>query len=381
MKFSELSEEYIKYNRVCKEAKRIGRTPEAFYVENKQRINLSHHAYSILLQDMDAFHYRLNLEPGFSEVGSTIINYLFRCYRETAAASIFHSCQKLHTMLANKLENIDEEVRNKVASHLVEKYRKELQAQVNKNLAEKGKTFFVRIDVDNLSFLGKSDHYGMREGEYYKDRIGLYIKAVIEEYAQKPFLDREAIFCSNDIAVINDAIKETRIIKIVTRNKYTHYVKPYAIRTDAEHLYHYLACYASDRIDGSWEAKSFRLSSITECTILHYSGDISHEQKEELEQRIQEKGIQYISDTPQSEMPTKIIVEFTKEGKRLYHEMLHLRPLYVTPPKGFTYQFNCTMRQAENYFFKFGHNVKILEPKELADKFLRRYESAAKQYK
>ena len=40
-----------------------------------------------------------------------------------------------------------------------------------------------------------------------------------------------------------------------------------------------------------------------------------------------------------------------------------------------------TQRQAENYFFKFGHQVKILEPQELADKFSRRYESAARQYR
>ena len=44
------------------------------------------------------------------------------------------------------------------------------------------------------------------------------------------------------------------------------------------------------------------------------------------------------------------------------------------------YEFDCTLRQAENYFFKFGHDAMVLEPENLADKFLRKYRNAVKRY-
>ena len=44
------------------------------------------------------------------------------------------------------------------------------------------------------------------------------------------------------------------------------------------------------------------------------------------------------------------------------------------------YEFECSDYQAESYFFKFGENVKILEPQTLADKFKQKYETAAACY-
>lgn len=75
------------------------------------------------------------------------------------------------------------------------------------------------------------------------------------------------------------------------------------------------------------------------------------------------------------------MVKFTEKGQKMYHRMLHLRPMFSAIREDRIYEFMITRRQAENYFFKFGHQVKILEPQELADKFSRRYESAARQYR
>lgn len=63
----------------------------------------------------------------------------------------------------------------------------------------------------------------------------------------------------------------------------------------------------------------------------------------------------------------------------MYGKMLHLRPGYAHK-EGKDYVFFCTAWQAQNYFFKFGHNAKIIEPQYLAELFQRKYQSAAKQY-
>ena len=73
------------------------------------------------------------------------------------------------------------------------------------------------------------------------------------------------------------------------------------------------------------------------------------------------------------------LVRLTPSGERKYQQILHLRPQYARK-EGAVYTFTCTQRQVENYFFKFGHDARILAPQELADKFKRMYESAAEQY-
>ena len=98
------------------------------------------------------------------------------------------------------------------------------------------------------------------------------------------------------------------------------------------------------------------------------------EKEREIRNAIREVGIQYLADTY-----NKIVVEFTPHGENMYRSMLHLRPQY-TKKSGNIYEFCCSERQADNYFFKFGHNARILEPERLADAFRRKYENAAKKY-
>ena len=207
------------------------------------------------------------------------------------------------------------------------------------------------------------------------------MKALIEEYARKPYYEREAIFCKKTILKIREALGFGRIMKITTQRRHIQYVKPYAIEADSEQFYHYLAGFIGSDPNGPWRVGSVRLSSISDCEILHTPSDITAQQRAELDLAIREKGIQFLSDLNPQELPAKIVVKFTEEGQKMYHRMLHLRPMFSAIQEDRIYEFMITRRQAENYFFKFGHQVKILEPQELADKFSRRYESAARQYR
>ena len=47
---------------------------------NNQRINLSDHARSILLHDMDAFQNHLNIPSGSQKIDSSMINHIFRWF-------------------------------------------------------------------------------------------------------------------------------------------------------------------------------------------------------------------------------------------------------------------------------------------------------------
>lgn len=127
---------------------------------------------------------------------------------------------------------------------------------------------------------------------------------------------------------------------------------------------------------GPWGMGCVRLSSIKKLSSLKCSGFISADDRRKIAETIQKNGVQYL---PEQGAGQTILVRLTPSGERKYQQILHLRPQYARK-EGAVYTFTCTQRQVENYFFKFGHDARILAPQELADKFKRMYESAAEQY-
>ena len=353
---------------------------------NKQRINLSNHACSILLQDMDAFYHQMKIAPGSGVIDSVIINHIFRNFRDDANASLHLSCKRKQEELKRILSGLDASVQKQAIAPLIEEHRRTITEQIRRDLSKKGEAYIIRIRRDNLNFLGNEPfpdwHEGIKNPQagLYRDKVGNYLKAVIEEYARKSYFEREAIFCKNTLETIRMAIRLSVMLKVTTQNRYVQYVRPYTIQGDPEQLYHYLAGYLAPGPNGPWRLGSIRLSMITDCEDAFESSDIQAEQIAELDAAIRKNGIQFLSDATHTDLPERIVVEFTKQGKQMYHKMLHLRPMYSNRPGELVYEFLVTRQQAESYFFKFGHNVKILEPEDLAEKFRRKYESAAKQY-
>ena len=387
MKFTELRKEAEAHDYACLMAKNLRLPKPQFEVKTRQRINLSDHACSILLQDMDAFYHQLNIEPGSGVIDSAVINHIIGNFQGDADASVFLSCKKKREQLDVLLSGLEKSLRQQAIAPLIEEHRKTIEEQIHRDLSRKGTSFAIRINKENLLNLGRETFPDWNENlkkpaaGLYRDRVGSYLKALIEEYARKSYIEREAIFCKQNLQTIQEAIQDGRMLQTTTRNKHLLYVKPHSIQGDSEQQYHYLSGYLFDNKEGTWNPGSVRLSLITDCTTLPQPGSLSAEEAADLQAAIQKKGIQFLSNAPDSERPQKIVVRFTREGRKMYHQMLHLRPMYDGVPNGLEYTFMTTLRQAEYYFFKFGHNVKILEPEVLADKFRRRYESAAKHYK
>lgn len=151
---------------------------------------------------------------------------------------------------------------------------------------------------------------------------------------------------------------------------------PVCIEEDSEHMYNYLAGMIGTSQCGPWGIGAIRLSNIKIADCQNKSGYLSANEKKAIYTKIKKHGIRYLSD---KEDPIRVVVQFTPHGEKLYRQMLHLRPNCIKK-NGLTYEFECPQYQADTYFFKFGHNAKILEPQSLADKFKRKYQSAAKQY-
>lgn len=339
--------------------------------DNKQRLNLSDHAYYIVSYDAGVFRNQAGKDAGRGEM----INRIFRYSRDSADSSIAAALIKKEQYLDEVLGSDRDGCRDAKA-RLLEVERRKLISDSKRRLQEKRQAFSFRIDKDNMRYLGDE---GMAEAEYYEDKIGSYIKAVIEEYCDKPYVEREAIYFRNHLNEIELADGKLLKIKLHTTNSGKDnimYMKPLDVRQDGEKMYNYLVGLKAASRSGSWAPGSVRLTSIKECEALSQNAPITGKKRKELEEAIQKRGVQYLS----ADGTEKIVIRFTKDGIKMYNRMLHLRPSCSQKLDALTYEFDCTPFQAETYFFKFGRHAKVLESKELADKFLRKYKDAAKQY-
>lgn len=355
----------------------------SFRVENKVRLNLSDRAYAVLLDDMDAFRAERPSERKKAEVPSYVINRIFRCFRERAGSSVALALNNKKIELETLLASVQpDDTRKNAIQLLLDDYQEYLKKDVARR-GKKGKALSFRLDKDSMEYL--SDE-GQKESGFYDDNVGRYVKAVIEEYSELSYVERERVWYKNFLDMIALAVVKKKTFKLVLHSvsrsegagkNNVVYLKPLGYRQDSELLYNYIVGMTASSADGPWSAGALRLTSVKDCKCLEQAAFISEADEKQLEEAIEKNGVQYLSDTHTTQ---KIVVAFTSRGERLYRQLRHLRPMYTAKLSPLTYAFDCTLFQAETYFFKFGQDAKIIEPESLAEKFCQRYYAAAATY-
>lgn len=343
-------------------------------VENKLRLNLSDYAFYVLNSDIEGFGQG---DTKKNRIESHIINQIFFNFKDIATSSVSLIIESKREELKSILidcSDIDEAIEK-----LLVVYKEQLLANVEELLKERGNPFSIRLNTENLEYLRSVE--GQSEQYYYKDRVGLYVKAVIEEYCRQPYSVREQIFYRDNCNAIIRSIEDSTIVKLKLYSMFGNqnnilYMSPLYIKKDNEHMYNYIAGMISSNRGGPWKPGSVRLSSVKTAEYQKKPSYLSENEKRLINKEIQKRGIQYLSAEGNVE---RIVIQFTQEGEKMYRNILHLRPQY-SHKDGLRYEFYCTIRHAANYFFKFGDNIKVLEPSYLADSFKCQYQSAAKQY-
>lgn len=352
-------------------------------IENKQRINFSESSYAVLRSDIEAFHLA-QLSPGACSEGlSPLISRILIGFGPSASASIGQRIAQEMTAVNAALAPLSVAERKRAAELIAAEKRERLlrdaeERKIAVRNKGKGRPETVRLNFTCLTYL-QSDE-GMLEAGYYEDNIGTYLKAVVEEYVDLPYVMRERYFLQAHCTTVNDAIQDGRILKLMLysdKKQNPLYLRPLEIMQDSERLYNYVVGMISTENGVGWRVGSVRLSSIASIGAVSGSGKLRKAELAELREAIAAKGVQFLSGTCTDE---KIAVRFTEIGERMYQRNLHLRPRYLEKQDDRTYTFACTQDQAEIYFFKFGHHVKVLSPAGLAAKFGRKYASAAAQY-
>ena len=163
------------------------------------------------------------------------INEIITKYMDKADASISIRLEEKRNQLLS-LGNSRDESFIDIVEMLVNQYRDDLISKMDYG---NGKRFpSVGINKENSARIYNNPDCS--ESDYYGDKPGVYIRAIIEEYTRLPFSERERVMLSTKINDIQAAINTKTMLKITLKNQKTYYVRPHSISLDEQHRYHYL---------------------------------------------------------------------------------------------------------------------------------------------
>ena len=359
----------------------------------KQRLRLSAYAWSIIEQD------RMNFSHDGEAVSKAgLLNRIFLNFYEHAEASIPLRLEEKLREWDNILKPSDNEGYAALIEKLCNGYQTDLQLKI-KHLCKPGDSdlawnLTLQVDVCKLLIdLWNRNFFSIEPGA--KITRGKFLIAVFEEYAMKPYVERERIYFERIFADIEDAIVQERpiIIKYAQVDKPL-YVLPHSLETDKLSMYNYLIGYSRPATspfgtisNEQLSLESFRLSKIQRAEIDRQqkagSGKLTPKQCSKIKESRAKHGTMFISDEDKIH---EIIVKLTNEGKRKYINQVHMRPSQYIDSKhsigenSDVYIFKCTIHQAIAYFFKFGSDAEILSPIFLREQFKQEYEKAAAVY-
>lgn len=347
--------------------------------ELKQHINLSDTAWIVIYEDINNLHMK-NTKESFSG----FLNRIFFNFHQKAFATISQRCQEYKEKLYKLIDDNSTDSQcgcaiDSYISRLVYGYEVELIQASRSYPKGEGRKF--RVNKQNLELLRLSP-----EANYY-DSIGQYMKAVFEEYAQKPTYEREQIYYKETVDKINSAIAQSLRLKIaIPHNRYGEisrrqfYITPYKLMQDKVRMYNYLVGFSEELMpNGSMAEKvvsSIRVSKIEKISIMSsMPAFISKASKTVIDREILKKTPQYMLGDV-----VDVKVKFKPSGVVKLKNRVYMRPAIYEKLSDDTYVFHCTMMQATNYFFKFGSDAVVLEPKELRDQFVKWYNMACSRY-
>ncbi|MCM1082936.1 MAG: WYL domain-containing protein [Clostridium sp.] len=373
---------------------------EKSFAENKLRISLSSYANHIIERDC----------MSFSLKRTTLINAVILNYYAKAECSISLR-QKEYK---KELESYTEEFQTKnkdTYENNKDKFNKLINAIVNKKtdslIGKYNKShpsdysFVVSLNkaVINLLTQDKTsdeEHYYVESKEHFEYRKtlhkdakiiyypGRYVRALLEEYANKPYYVREQIAFHNLFKTIDEAISEETVINVTTANGNRLSIKPYKIVTDPLSMYNYLVGYYYKTNNTNYipivNLRICRLKEIQKVEFpsedIHRLYKLTKDEKKKIKEQLEESGVQFIQSSP---VTTKVWL--SDSGIKKYNTQLHLRPIGVIDKNNHhIYTFECTENQIIYYFVKFGKDAKILSPQSLADEFKKIYEEALNNY-
>lgn len=340
----------------------------------KQHINIETETWECLENDMFVF---TNMNSKMSRNG--FLNQIILNSCVLGKFSISFSIDSYSMLLDSMIRGDDllSQASNEAISRFKEILIQNRIEDLKKELfTKKGKQLQLKLHKKVKEILKRSN-----DSEYYECDVGLYIRHIFKQYAKLSNIQREQLFFLDVYEKLVEAIRYSYVVAIHLQNRSETFI-PYCIEPDNHKMYNYVAGYVvnsdiSDSSHSGMKTTSYRLSNIVEVlcsTTRKYK--LTNFEMNNIRDEIKQNEIQYLAGSLD-----RIVLQLTEEGIRKYKLIIHQRPRYTSVDNsGQLFEFHSTHRQILNYFFKFGHDVAIVEPVELKNKFKELYEKALNKY-
>lgn len=343
----------------------------SFSVHNQQRIALSRFALTILENDCMLFGCvdRTNSKPSRHK----FINRIFCNFYDRADASIeMRLAETRDTYQGLKPKKWTKEADDFLNS-VLEKKEEELTQKMEALLSADCVTTsdVISLNKETINILEHS-----REDIFYPKGPSKYIRAILEEYALLDALMREKMYFRENIEKLEHFAHNRAVVGITLsgRSRF-HQVIPVLIRPDVYQTHLYLAG-LSRGAGAEGRPVSYRIDHIDSIQCIRPESMFPLA-TDDLEKAISQRGIQYLTG-----VKSRIRILLSPEGIRKYQQYTYQRPSYsfIEGDAKNIYVFNISEYQAQVYFFKFGADAVVLEPKSLRQTFCRLYKKALSKY-
>ena len=362
---------------------------------NKIRLHLSRCAVERLDQDAERYHTRFG----------PLVNRIFLSFREDADASVAAALARCRahweTLLfapTPELRTISRANRQQILRLLLADEAERLRRKAFSYPEEEMRQ--VYLWSENYEYL-TSPASDCREDMFYRDKSGAapgidwesesgsnhmawYVRAVLEEYARKPRLEREGIYYSALLERIGGAVRAEKQLAIRTAAGRVFHLAPFEVVTDHADACRYLVGLevpiAAISARGCTRCVSYPLSRLEDAKVQvlrSRSGRLTRAQRQRAAAALERLGPQGLAS---GEAEEPIVLRLTQTGRQCYRAQPHLRPAGVYDAETDTYAFFCSGEEIRRYFFPFGAEVEIVSPPALRFAFAQEYQRALQQY-
>ncbi len=346
-----------------------------FYINDtrKQHLNLSQYAWNVI--ESDLYLFSNGIEP------LKINPFLNRIFLNYTEANLF-PCN-LDQMIAEKKEIYknaifsfySEKDIESITNIIIEKNDlKDLYQKISSYQKGIGRKIYIQAETYQKLISIPSESY--IEKLFYKP--GKYLKAIFEEYSKLSYMEREKIYYATILTRILDAIDLHYTLYIETGNQ-AYEVIPYGIFSDHFHTYQYLVGLSRPyhhQYDVDFVCASFRVARMQSVkTNRNDKRKLTDSEEEILLSTMKYREVPFLlNDT------MRVKIRFSSKGLQQYQNLLYLRPPLIQKIDTYTYVFQATFLQIEAYFFKFGSDIEILEPENIRNHFIEKYQKALSKY-
>lgn len=340
----------------------------------KQHINISQNAWECIEEDLYAFE---NM-PDKANLNGFLNRVILNCCKQgnlTISYAVFELRNTYDKIIKNDktLSSLDEEIKRRIKDAFIKQKIIELK---NALITDKGKQFQIKLQKKLKDAILNSN-----DCEYYDGNLGRYLKSILEEYAKLPNIDRERIYFMDTYQMVEQAIESSRVLSVWLEKRDDIFM-PYCIMGDKSNMFNYVAGFQCPRIENEpdWSnmrITSYRLSNIRDVGFYHNKKfDLEKKEREKIENEIKNKEVRFLCNGIDI-----IKIYLTDSGVRKYRHQIHQRPKHIAvDDTGHIFEFHCTERQIINYFFKFGKDAVVVEPKWLQERIRGLYKLAHRAY-